>query len=210
MAKKIDWLEELKPLFKKYKGRKHPLEHHSTYQLVIMVVLSARDRDININKLAPALFKRYPSMKELATAKPEELHPYISGVTNYVTKAEWLIAMAKTLKEDKHIPKTLTDLTALKGIGRKSANVIISETGGEMEGVIVDLHVLRVTPRIGIAKGTNPVKIEQQLMEAIPQKYWGELGMGLTFLGREICRPTNPHCPDCPANKVCEYYNNQA
>ena len=206
MPKQIDWLEALKPLFKMYKGRKHPLEHKSTYQLVVMVILSARDSDRNINKIAPALFKHYPSMKELSKATPEDLHAYIGSVTNFVNKSQWLVELSKTVKEDKNIPTTLEGLVALKGIGRKSANVIISETGGEMEGVIVDLHVLRDAPRIGIAKGTNPEKIEKQLMEAIPQKYWRELGMSLTFLGREICRPTNPHCPECPVNKVCEYY----
>ncbi len=75
-----------------------------------------------------------------------------------------------------------------------------------MEGVIVDLHVLRVAPRLGIAHGTNPLKVEKQLMEKIPQRYWRVLGMSLTHLGREICRPTNPKCPECPANSVCEYY----
>ena len=100
-------------------------------------------------------------------------------------------------------------LRALSGIGRKSANVIISETGGMMEGVIVDLHVLRVAPRLGIAIGTNPEKIEKQLMEVVPQQYWRELGMSLTFLGREICRPTNPHCLECVMNPVCDYYKSQ-
>ena len=201
-----DWLEALKPLFKKYKGRKHPLDHKNPYQLVVMVILSARDSDRNINALAPALFQKYPSMKALATAKPEDLYPYIGKITNFVNKAQWLVLLAQTVCDDKNIPTTMEGLTALKGIGRKSANVIISESGGEMEGVIVDLHVLRVAPRIGIAQGTNPEKIEKQLMEKIPQKHWRELGMSLTFLGREICRPTNPKCPECPVNNVCEYY----
>jgi endonuclease-3 len=204
-----DWLDALKPLFKKYKGRKHPLDHKNKYQLVVMVILSARDSDSNINARAPALFQKYPSMKSLSTAKPEDLYPYIGKVTNFVNKANWLVELARTVKDDKNIPTTLEGLTALKGIGRKSANVIISESGGEMEGVIVDLHVLRDAPRIGIAQGTNPEKIEKQLMEKIPQKYWRELGMSLTFLGREICRPTNPHCPECPVNEVCEFYHRQ-
>ena len=207
-SKKTDWLKAFKPLFKKYTGRKHPLDHKNKYQLVVMVILSARDSDRNINSLAPALFEKYSSMKALAKATPEDLFPFIGKVANFANKANWLIELAKAVKDDKNIPETLEELTALKGIGRKSANVIISESGGEMEGVIVDLHVLRDAPRIGVAKGTNPEKIEKQLMEVIPQKYWRELGMGLTFLGREICRPTNPKCPDCPMNPVCEYYKN--
>jgi len=203
-----DRLEAFKPLFKKYAGRKHPLDHKNKYQLVVMVILSARDSDRNINSLAPALFQKFPSMKVLAKAKPEDLYPFIGKVVNFANKANWIIELAITVKDDKNIPETLEELTALKGIGRKSANVIISESGGEMEGVIVDLHVLRDAPRIGVAKGTNPEKIEKQLMEAIPQKCWRDLGMSLTFLGREICRPTNPKCPECPMNPVCEYYKN--
>ena len=204
----VDWLKALKPLFKKYEGRKHPLQHKNRYQLVVMVILSARDSDRNINALAPALFQKYPSMKTLATATPEDLYPFIGKVVNFANKANWLVELAKTVKDDKNIPTSLEGLIALKGIGRKSANVIISESGGEMEGVIVDLHVLRDAPRIGIAQGTKPEKIEQQLMDKIPQKYWRELGMSLTYLGREICRPTNLKCPECPVNPVCEYYKN--
>jgi endonuclease-3 len=203
-----DWLQALKPLFKKYAGRKHPLQYKSRYQLAVMVILSAQDSDKHINELAPALFKKYPTVKELSRAKPEDLYPFISSVRNFMNKAKWLVELAETVHDDKNIPLTLEGLTALSGIGRKSANVIISESGGDMEGVIVDLHVLRVAPRIGIAKGTRPEKIEQQLMEAIPQKHWRELGMSLTFLGREICRPTNPKCPECPVNPACEYYKN--
>ncbi|MBI1807821.1 MAG: endonuclease III [Ignavibacteria bacterium] len=203
-----DWLQAFTPLFKKYQGQKHPLQHKNKFQLVVMVIFSARDSDRNINALAPALFQQYPSMKVLATAQPEDLYPFIGKVTNYVNKAKWLTTLAKTVGDDKNIPTTLEGLTALPGIGRKSANVIISETGGAMEGVIVDLHVLRVAPRLGIAKGTNPEKIERQLMEKIPQKYWRQLGMSLTYLGREICRPTNPKCLECPMNPACEYYQN--
>ena len=202
----FDWPKAFKLLFKEYEGRKHPLQHKNKYQLVVMVILSARDSDRNINALAPALFQKYPSMKSLATAKPEDLYPYIGKVTNFVNKAKWLVTLATTVKDDKHIPEKLDQLIELPGIGRKSANVIISESGGEMEGVIVDLHVLRVAPRIGIASGKTPEKIEKELMGKIPQKHWRELGMSLTYLGREICRPTNPKCPDCPVNAVCAYY----
>lgn len=207
--KENDWLEALIPLFKKYHGKKHPLNYKTTYQLVVAVILSAQDSDKHINSLAPAFFKEFPSLNVLAKATPQSLYPLIGSVRNFVNKATWLISLAQTVKEDKNIPTTLEGLTALSGIGRKSANVIISETGGTMEGVIVDLHVLRVAPRLGIAQGANPVKIEKELMEKIPQQYWRDLGMSLTFLGREICRPTDPKCPECPVNNACEYYKDQ-
>ena len=174
-----------------------------------MTILSARDSDRHINQVAPKLFEAYSSLKQLATAKEEDLYPYISGVVNFANKAKWLVSIALTLKDDKNIPTTLEALTELNGIGRKSANVILREMGKAAEGVIVDLHVVRVSPRIGIAIGTNPEKIEKQLMEKIPQKHWGDLGMSISFLGREICRPTNPKCGMCVMNTVCGYYNNQ-
>jgi endonuclease-3 len=204
--KSVDWAKALKPLFSKYGKRKHPLDYENKYQLLIVVILSARTSDKLINKLSPAFFKKFPSMKELSKVEPEDLFPYIHGVTNFVNKAKWITSIAKAVRDDAHIPATLDELTKLPAIGRKSANVIISESGGKAEGVIVDLHVLRVAPRLGIAKGTNPEKIEQQIMEKVPQRYWRAAGMGMSFLGREVCRPTNPHCEECVVNGVCEYY----
>lgn len=96
-------------------------------------------------------------------------------------------------------------LTSLPGIGRKSTNVIRREAGEKAEGVIVDLHVVRVAPRLGIAAGTDPKKIEASIMNHLPQNQW-DAGMSMSFLGREICRPTNPKCKDCLMNTVCAYY----
>ena len=205
----IDWNKDLKPLFKKYEGRKHPLDYKNLYQLLVMVVLSARDSDRNINSLAPALFEKFPSMKHLAKATPEDLYPFISKVSNFGNKAQWLTKTAKEIKEDKNIPLTQEGLTQYSGIGRKSANVIMSQMGVPAEGVIVDLHTLRVAPRLGIAQGTNPEKIEKQLMAKVDKKNWHLLGMSLTYLGRETCRPSNPKCPECLVNGVCEFYKAQ-
>ena len=201
----INWNKEFKPLLKQYKGKKHPLEYNNVYQLLVMVVLSAQDSDRNINKIAPELFKEFPNMKALSTATPETLYPFISKVRNFGNKTKWLLEIARTLKSDKMIPKTMDELTALPGIGRKSANVILRESGVSAEGIIVDLHVVRVAPRIGVASGTDPKKIEKQLMDAIDPADWGEIGMAISFLGREICRPTNPKHDECVMNKVCAY-----
>ncbi len=206
MPTKVNWPEAVKPLLKKYKNTKHPLEYKSIYQLVIMVVLSAQDSDRNINKVAVEFFKAFPDMKALSKATPEILLKYISGVRNYGNKAKWLSEIAQKLKDDKNIPGTLEELTGLPGIGRKSANVILRESGKQPEGVIVDLHVVRVAPRLGIASGADPKKIEKQIMETLPQKEW-DAGMAMSFLGREICRPTNPKCEICVMNDVCAFYN---
>jgi endonuclease-3 len=201
----VDWKAALKPLIEKYRGRRHPLDYGNTYQLLVMVLLSARDSDRHINQLAPALFARFPTMAELAKASVDELVPLIGSVSNFKSKADWLTGIAGTLKTDEAIPLTMEGLVALKGLGRKSANVILSQAGAPAAGVIVDLHTLRVAPRLGIAQGSTPDKIERQLMEKVDAKDWHSLGLALTFLGREICRPTDPHCPECPMNAVCAY-----
>ena len=200
-----NWPEAIKPLLKKYKDTKHPLDYRSTYQLLIMVVLSAQDSDKHINKIAPAFFKVFPNMEALSQATPDAIQEHISDVRNFGNKTKWLSELSKQIKKDKNIPLTLDELTALPGIGRKSANVIKRESGAEAEGVIVDLHVVRVAPRLGIATGTDPKKIEKQIMEALPRKEQWDAGMAMSFLGREICRPT-PKCEECLMRPVCAYY----
>jgi endonuclease III len=205
-GEKNDWGTKLAPILEKYKNRKHPLEYHNLYQLLVMVVLSAQDSDANINKIAPSLFEVYPNMKQLSTSTVEELIPHISKVRNFGTKANWLIEIAQTIKADKNIPLTMETLTALKGIGRKSANVIMREAEVPPEGIIADLHVIRVTPRIGlIPESKDGNKVEKQLMQILPKNIWGEIGMAFSFLGREICRP-QPKCEECPINSICDYY----
>ena len=206
MSETVDWSKALKPLIKKYKGKKHPLEYKSIYQLLIMVILSAQDTDKNINALAPEFFKAFPNLKSLNKATEEMLVPFISKVRGHRKKANWIITIANQIKSDKNIPLTMEGLVALPGIGRKSANVILREAGKEAEGVMVDLHVVRVAPRLGIATGTDPKKIEQQIMEQIPQSQWGEAGMAMSFLGRETCRPAHPHHDDCIMKNFCKYF----
>ena len=203
-TKMTDSLDELMTL---YHNRKHPLDYKNRYQLVVMVILSAQDSDKHINELAPSFFEVFPSLSSISLAVPEDLHRYFSTVRNFGHKCEWLVKLAQAVGEDDNIPTTMAELTKLPGIGRKSANVIIRESGGVAEGIIVDLHVLRVAPRIGIAIGTQTEKIEKQLMAALPGEKWNDIGMAISFLGREICRPTNPKCEICVMNKVCKHYN---
>jgi endonuclease-3 len=205
MPPKINWPKAIEPLLKKYKKQKHPLQYENIYQLIVMVILSAQSTDDVVNKLAPDLFDAFPNMEALSRSTPQTLFPFIKKVRSYAKKADWLISLARKIKKDSNIPLTLDELTSLPGIGRKSANVIMREAGVFPEGVIVDLHVVRVAPRLGIASGADPKKIEKQIMETLPQKEW-DAGMAMSFLGREICRPT-PKCEECLMNKVCAYYN---
>lgn len=201
-----DWAEVFKPLIAKYKNKKHPLDYQNLYQLMVMVVLSAQDSDANINKVVPPLFEAFPTMKSLSESSIEELIPYITKVRNFNTKANWLIEIAQTIKTDDKIPITMAELVALKGIGRKSANVIMREAEVPAEGIVCDLHVIRVAPRIGLVKESKDGnKIEKQLMEILPKEIWGEIGMAISFLGRETCRPTNPKHNECVVSEHCEY-----
>jgi len=201
-----DWEAKLEPILEKYKGKRHPLEYQNTYQLLVMVILSAQDSDANINKIAPVLFEKFPTLKSLAKADLETLIPYISKVRNFGTKANWILEIAKTIKNDDDIPLTMQGLTALKGVGRKSANVILRETGKPAEGIIADLHVIRVAPRIGIIKESKDGnKVEKDLMQVLPKNIWSEIGMAISFLGRETCRP-KPKCEECLLADICFYY----
>ncbi|HNP24430.1 MAG TPA: endonuclease III [Panacibacter sp.] len=203
----VDWAKAVKPLIKKYKDSKHPLEAKNLYQMLVMVVLSAQTTDALINQIKDELFKAFPNMKALSGATPEALIPYITKVRNFRNKAKWLTQIAALMKKDSAIPLNMDELVALPGIGRKSANVIKFFAGAPFEGIVVDLHVVRVAQRLGIATADDPGKIEQQIMDLVPREDW-EVGMSLSFLGRDICRPT-PDCPVCPMNKVCAFYNGQ-
>ena len=209
MANNVDWAQAIKPLIKKYKGKKHPLEYKNIYQLLVMVVLSAQDSDKHINSLAPELFKHFPNIEALSNATSETLFPLVGKVRNFANKVKWLREIANTVKTDKNIPLTMEELVELKGIGRKSANVIMREAGVKAEGVMVDLHVVRVAQRLGIATSADPKKIEQQIMEVIPQSEWGETGMAISFLGRETCRPSHPQHEECVMASVCCFYKEQ-
>jgi endonuclease III len=201
----IHWPTAIKPLLKKYKNSKHPLEATNPFQWIVMVVLSAQSTDNLINQIAPEFFKAFPDMRALAKADPELLFPYISKVRNFRHKAQWLVGMAKEIKSNRKIPLEMEALVELPGIGRKSANVIRRGSNLPPEGIIVDLHTIRVANRLGIVNTTNPEKIEKQLMEVLPNSEW-DAGMAMSFLGREICRP-DPKCPVCLMKKVCAYYN---
>ncbi|HEX2968570.1 MAG TPA: endonuclease III [Bacteroidales bacterium] len=200
-----NWEKDLEPLLNKYGKRKHPLEYKNRYQLMVMIVLSAQTTDNLINKIAPEFFKVFPSMSELKLHQPEDLYPYISKATGFRKKAKWLIEIANITGNDEGIPHTIEELTKLPGFGRKSSNVLIRESGDTAGGVMVDLHVARVAPRLGVATSDKPDKIEKEIMAAFPREKWNDIGMSLSYHGREICRP-KPDCGNCIVNSVCDYF----
>lgn len=204
-----NWNEALHPLFQLYGKRKHPLDYQNRYQLVVMVVLSAQDSDKHINEIAPKFFAAYPTLNALSLATETDLQQHIGSVRNWGNKAKWLTKLAQTVGSEENIPRNMDQLVKLPGLGRKSANVIIRESGDVAEGVIVDLHVLRVAPRLGIADeadAAKPEKVEKKIMAAVSPEHWNACGMAISFLGREICRPTNPKCLECPVSNVCQFF----
>jgi endonuclease-3 len=200
-----NWAQDLEPLIKIYGKRKHPLEYNNKYQLIIMVILAAQASDSLINKIAPDFFKAYPSFSTLKSSNVDDLYPLLSSVRGFRKKAKWIVDIAKSIGDDSAIPSTLGDLSKLPGIGRKSSNVIIRESGDKAEGVMVDLHVVRVVPRLGITDTEKPDKIEKSLMELFPIEKWNDIGMTLSFHGREICRP-KPKCEECVVREICNFY----
>lgn len=204
-----DWNTILQPIIDTYKDRKHPLEYSNLYELMVAVLLSAQDSDAHINKIMPSFIEKYPNLAAISTTNLNSLENIIFPVMNSKNKASWLYEIAKTLEKDENIPLKLNDLIQLKGIGRKSANVILREMHQPAEGIIADLHVIRVAPRIGLTnESKDGIKIEKQLISLLPKQIWNEIGMALSFLGREICRPTNPKCPICSLKNDCNYFKN--
>ena len=201
----IDWPKQVNLLIKKYHKYPHPLEAKNLYQMLVMVVLSAQTTDNVVNIIAPDFFKVYPNMAKLSKAKPEDLYPLLGKIRNFAHKSDWLIRIASSIKKDDKIPLSINELVKLPGIGRKSANVIKRTAGAEIEGIVVDLHTIRVANRLGIVAEEDPKKLEQQMMEILPKKEW-DAGMCMSFHGREICRP-KPLCPECMMRPVCAYYN---
>lgn len=200
-----DWATALQPLLEHYRYTTDPLYSEGLYQVLVKVVLAAQDSDAHINKLAPALFNAFPDMEALSKANTEQLRGHLSSVRFHANKIAWLQDIAGVVQKDENIPTTMKGLIALKGIGRKSANVILRAAGAEPEGIMTDLHVIRVALRLGITGAKDAVKIEKDLMAKLPKDMWGETGSAMSHLGREICRPTNPKHELCPVRNVCEY-----
>ncbi len=191
--------------------RQHPdadTELHFTtpYELLVATILSAQCTDERVNQVTPALFKRYPDARALGTATTAELEPQIQSTGFFRAKSRSLLGMA-TAVNDQHggaIPATMEELTELPGVGRKTANVVLGHALG-VPGLPVDRHVLRVSNRIGIAAGDDPVVVEQQLGAALRRDRWTKASDTLIIHGRRVCKP-KPLCDQCAVRDHCLYY----
>ena len=201
---------ETRAILKKLEGQ-HPgadteLHYTTPYELLVATILSAQCTDERVNQVTPALFKRYPDAKALARATTTALEPQIQSTGFFRAKSKSLLGMATAVVE-KHggtIPASMEALTELPGVGRKTANVVLGHALG-VPGLPVDRHVLRVSNRIGIAKGDDPEIVEQQLCGALPKDKWTVSSDTLILHGRRICKP-KPLCDQCAVREDCLYY----
>ena len=194
-----------KRLKKAYPGAHCALDFHDAFQLLVMTILAAQNTDVNVNRVAPDLFRRWPDAAAMADADLPEIEKAIYSCGFFRMKARSLSEMSKDLvaKHGGEPPRTLAELTALRGVGRKTANVVLGNAYGIEAGVVVDTHVGRLSRRMGLTKQADPVKVEQDLMKLVPREEWTLFSHLLIDHGRAVCDAKKPRCSSCVLNDLC-------
>ncbi|HOJ86943.1 MAG TPA: endonuclease III [Elusimicrobiales bacterium] len=197
--------EIIRMLKKEYPEAKTELLHSNPFELLIATILSAQSTDKTINKITPVLFSKYPTPEKLSKADLGEVEEIIKSSGFYKVKAKNIIETSRILAEKfgGKVPDTMEDLLTLKGVARKTANVVLSNAFGKNEGVVVDTHVKRLSYRIGLSDNTDPEKIEKDLTVLFEKKDWGFVSNALIFHGRKICDAKKPKCDLCVISKYC-------
>lgn len=199
IVKILDALED------EYPQAECALDHINVFQLIVAVALSAQTTDVSVNKVTPALFRAYPDAEALAAADPEQVSEYIRSIGMYKTKSKNIVAMAGKLcsEFEGQVPHDYDALVSLPGVGRKTANVVLSVGFGEQR-IAVDTHVFRVANRIGLVHEKDVLKTELGLMECIPENRWSRTHHSLIFHGRNCCTARKPDCENCCISSWCE------
>ncbi len=181
------------------------LENETPFQLLVATILSAQCTDERVNMVTPDLFRRWPTAAEMAQAPIKTLETVIQSTGFFRNKAKNIKAASQALmkEHDGEVPRDMEALVALPGVGRKTANVVLGTAYGLTTGIVVDTHVTRLSRRLGLTRHTDPTKIEQDLMQIVPQKEWVDFAHGLIHHGRQICAARKPKCPECSMNKFC-------
>lgn len=205
MLKKNEIPAVLDALEKEYPDAECALDHQNIYQLLIAVVLSAQTTDVSVNKVTPALFEAYPTPEALSKANNDDVEPVLKTIGMYRTKARNIINLSKQLceKYGGSVPHDYDALVSLPGVGRKTANVVLSVGFGEQR-IAVDTHVFRVSNRIGLVKAKDVLSTELSLMKRIPKERWSRTHHSLIFHGRQCCSARNPKCEQCCISELCE------
>jgi endonuclease-3 len=181
------------------------LDWRNPLELLVATMLSAQTTDVQVNRVTQTLFAKYTAAEDYADAAPEELEEDIRATGFYRNKTRSLRGMASALVEEHggEVPRTMRELVALPGVGRKTANVVLGNAFGVDEGIVVDTHVRRVSGRLGLTRNQDPIKIEQDLMQVVPGEDWTVFSHLLILHGRKTCKARKPDCPNCVLNDIC-------
>ncbi len=181
------------------------LHHKNAWELLVATILSAQCTDERVNKVTPGLFKKYPTMQDLASASQDELANDIRSTGFFNNKSRSLIGAARKIVSDYkgQVPRTMDELLSVPGAARKTANVVLGTAYGVSSGVVVDTHVQRISQRLDLTKNTDPAKIEQDLMKSIPQERWILFSHQVIHFGRQLCIARKPRCASCPLDPIC-------
>ncbi len=198
-------LEIIKLLKKEYPDAHCALNHTNPFELLIATILSAQCTDVRVNIVTAELFRKYRSPKEFIDVSQEELEQDIRTTGFFRNKAKNIKATAKKIVEDfgGEVPKTMDELLSLNGVARKTANVVLGNAFGIASGIVVDTHVKRLSNRLGLTKESNPVKVENDLVELVPKKNWVMFSHWLIWHGRQVCKARKPNCEVCTVADIC-------
>jgi endonuclease-3 len=187
------------------KEMKTSLDSKNSWELLVATMLSAQSQDAQVNKVTPLLFGRYPNVEDYLDLSPTDLYPYVRTLGLYRNKSKNIVKAARYLHEhfNDRIPETIDRLIQLPGVGRKTANVVLANAFGVLEGIAIDTHCITTTNRIFLFRTKNAKKIEQKLMKMVPRKDWGNMTHLLIALGRDVCTARRKHCEGCVLNDVC-------
>ncbi|MCL1846437.1 MAG: endonuclease III [Coriobacteriia bacterium] len=183
------------------------LSFHNAFTLVIAVLLSAQTTDVAVNKVTPELFSRWPDPQAMAQADLKDIEQVIRIIGFYHVKAKNCVACAQMLLAEfgGEVPATMEELTRLPGVGRKTANIVLNNAFGIVEGIAVDTHVFRIAHKLGFSSKTSdtPSKTERDLLALFPRELWGPINHQWVLFGREVCIARRPRCLECPINDLC-------
>jgi len=188
------------------------LDYGDAFQLAVATILSAQCTDERVNKVTPALFAKYPDALSLAAAPVADVEEIVRSTGFFRAKAKSITGFAQGVAQ-RHagrVPRSLAELVRLPGVGRKTANVVLGHAFGINEGIAVDTHVLRVSGRLGLARGDDPIEVEQELMALLPRERWTLTTDTLIFHGRKVCDARRPRCGQCPVFALCDWEARQA
>lgn len=197
--------EILQRLDQQYPAVTCALHHKSAWELVVATILSAQSTDVNVNRVTPELFRKYPTVQDFARLKPEELQPDIYSTGFFRNKAKSVVGAAQKVVDDfgGEVPDEMDKLLTLPGVARKTANVVLGTWFGKNEGVVVDTHVQRISRRLELTRNEDPKKIEQDLMVVIPRTNWTLFSHQIIWHGRQLCMARSPKCAECPLENIC-------